>query len=211
MTRVIRAVVLALIFAVLVVGYFFYLTRMAPTRATEEAKVAEQSELERVLSADFQNNYPATPREVMKWYNRILTLYYSGEPSSRQVDQLCDQALSLMDQELKEENPRDDYIQSVKYSIGDYKEKGRKIIEYKVADTKKIKEKQVNGKRVAYVLSYYFLRDGNDYEKTYQMYALRKDRKGRYKILAFQLADENGNVLEAAGALDAGGLIREGD
>ena len=47
---------------------------------------------------------------------------------------------------------------------------------------------------MAYVQVHYFMAEGSDYENTYQKFALRKDQDGNYKIIAFELTDEDGNA-----------------
>ena len=51
---------------VLVVGYYSYLSGKSRTEQQE----AIMSEVDTALSRDLTNNYPATPKEVIRYYNK---------------------------------------------------------------------------------------------------------------------------------------------
>ncbi len=189
MKNIIRIIIFVIICAVLIVGYYFYLSH---GRSKKDQAPSQQSELEKVLTVDFSTKYPQTPREVMKWYNRILRLYYSPDISDTQLEMLCDQARMLMDEELLSVNPRDSYIMSVKADSESYKTRGKKMLKAEVCDTGDVEYKKQDGRQMAYVLVNYVVSEGSDYQTTYQKYALRKDENGLWKILAFELSDEDG-------------------
>ena len=198
MRRIIRIAVLTIACVALIVGYYYHLTRTTPTQPTESTVNAEpESELDKILQTDLSKDYPQTPREVVKWYNRVLALYYSQTLTDDQISAVASKVYQLFDKDLQGENPLDEYTTQVRYQIGDYKTKGITLVESKVESTRSIGKEKVNGKEMAYVLAYYFLQSGGDYNRTYQKYALRKDNKGNYKIVDFRLADENGRVLES--------------
>ena len=46
------------------------------------------SEVDKIISRDFKDKYPTTPREVVKWYNRIITAYYKEEYSDEELDSI---------------------------------------------------------------------------------------------------------------------------
>ena len=48
-----------------------------------------------------------------------------------------------------------------------------------------VEYKEVDGDDCAYVKASYFIKEGNAYSRTYQMYVLRKDADGNWKILVF--------------------------
>ncbi|MBQ7677160.1 MAG: hypothetical protein IJT32_02885 [Lachnospiraceae bacterium] len=191
MRNVIRIGIVVIVCASLVVGYYFYLSRRVTS--ADDVLVGEQSEVDKVLERDMILNYPLTPRETIKFYNRILKLYYDPNTTDEQVEKLCDQAMMLFDPALLQQNPRDVYVANVKAEIKDFRERKKRIVTTDVCDTSDVIYKKMNGDDMAYVLAYYFISEGSDYQATYQKYALRKDDFGNYKILAFQLSDENGD------------------
>ena len=175
--------------ATLIVGYYFYLSH---GRKPKEDVPREPSEMEKVLAIDFESKYPQTPREVIKWYNRIISLYYNPDTTDDQIDLLCDQAMMLFDSDLLQANPREQYLQSVRSDIADFRVRKKKMLKTDVCDSSDVEYKKLNGNQMAYVLVNYMVSEGNDYQDTYQKYALRKGGDGRWKILAFELSNEDG-------------------
>ena len=187
----IRIGIITVVCASLVVGYYFYLSHRSVS--ADEQKVSEQTELEKVISRDLAAKYPQTPREVIKFYNRILKLYYDSNTKDAEIEMLCDQAMMLFDSDLIQQNPRDVYVASVRSDISTFHARNKKMVTTDVCDTSDVVYKKMGGNDMAYVLAYYFVSEGSDYQQTYQKYALRKDKSGNYKILAFTLSDQNGD------------------
>lgn len=194
MKNAIRIVILTVALGCLVVGYYYYLSHRNITTEDSTA-TTETTELEKVLEKDFANEYPETPRSVIKWYNRIISLYYDEDTTDEQVEQLCDQAMMLMDADLLQINPRETYIASVKADIEDYKNHERQIVNIEISSTGDVEYKTIDDADYAYVQAYYFMKEGSNFQKTYQKYALRKDDSGKWKILAIQLTDADGDAI----------------
>ena len=195
MKNVIRITILAIALGCLIIGYYYYLSHRNLKTPTQE--VTEESELDKVLNKDFATEYPETPRSVVKWYNRIISLYYDENTPEAQVDALCDQAMMLFDADLLQVNPREIYLSSVKADIVDYQLHGRRIVSTDVSSTADVEYKDANDEKYAYVVAYYFIKEGSNYSRTYQKFALRKDESGKWKILAFELTDKDGEPVGA--------------
>ena len=52
----------------------FYVVNDKSKRANQKEKVL--TEVQRITTKDLDKNYPQTPREVVKFYNRIVKCYY---------------------------------------------------------------------------------------------------------------------------------------
>ena len=185
MKKVLRIGVTIVICAAIVVGYYYYLSRKNDNQASEERE--QMSEVDKIISRDFKDKYPTTPREVVKWYNRIITAYYKEEYSDEELDKMADQARMLMDEELLSYNSKENYMSAVKTDIENYKNRKRQIVQSKVCDSNDIRYATVKGYSCAYVNTYYFVKEGSDYTRSYQEFVLRKDSKGNWKILTFRL------------------------
>ena len=189
MKKVLRIGIAVICMVCLVVGYYTYLSRRnASAKADEQV---ELSEVQAIVSKNFKTDYPATPRAVVKWYNRIITAYYAEEFDQGQLEKMADQARSLMDEELLSYNPRDTYIASLNLEIQDYHNRSRTIVSSTVSDSKEVQYKTVNGYECAFVSSYYFIREGSSYTRTYEDFCLRKDKNGDWKILTWRLSTED--------------------
>lgn len=195
MKNIIKYVIIGIVLAVLIVSYFIYLQKNPATSKTNDTST-QMSELDKVLAKDFSKDYPSTPREVVKWYNRILMLYYGEELDEGELDSLTSQAMALFDADLVENNPKEIYMTSVKAEIDDYKDKGRKLVTADVADSEDVVYETVRGDDMAYIVGHYFVKENTSYADTYQKYALRKDADGKWKILGYQLCDQYGDLLK---------------
>ena len=98
-----------------------------------------------------EKSYPKTAREVVKFYNRILKCYYSQEYTQEQLVQIAQQARLLMDEELRENNPQDVYLEAVKMDISAYKKEGKKIANMSVDRTNEVEYDTKKGKDYDYV------------------------------------------------------------
>ncbi|MDC7280415.1 MULTISPECIES: DUF6715 family protein [Pseudobutyrivibrio] len=189
MKKVLRIGIAVICMACLIVGYYTYLSRRNATAKADEN--VEISEVQTIISKNFRDDYPGTPRAVVKWYNRIITAYYAEEYDQAQLEKMADQARFLMDDELLQYNPRDTYLASLNLEIQDYKNRSRTIVSATVSDSKEVQYKTVNGYECAFVSTYYFIREGSSYDRTYEDFCLRKDKNGNWKILTWRLSSED--------------------
>lgn len=197
MKNAVRIGIFAVICAVLVVSFYYYLSRR--TYSMEETDdQTKVSEMDEVLDRNLSSNYPATPRSVIKFYNQIVMLYHDTDTTDEQVESLADQAMMLFDPELVQQNPRGTYITAVKADIADYTEHERKILQTDVCDTDDVEYKTLGGNEMAYVVATYYLQEASGNSHTYQKYALRKNEDGQWKILAFELCDKDGTPITSA-------------
>ena len=188
MRKVLRIGIAVICMVSLVVGYYAYLSRRNDATSADDA--VELSEVQAIISRDFNKDYPATPRAVVKWYNRIITAYYNEEFDQGQLEQMADKARMLMDDELLKYNPKDTYVASLTLEIEDYHNRSRTIVQSTVSDSNEVQYKKVNGYECAFLSTYYFIREGSSYTRTYEDFCLRKDSNGNWKILTWRLSPE---------------------
>lgn len=179
-------VMAAMLAVVLIVGGYYYFTVYKSANASDNI---ELTEVQKVITKDLENNYPATPREVIKYYNRIQECFYNEAYTDDELYDLGDQARMLLDDELLENNPRDAYFESLKADIAEYAAKDKKIVSSEVCDSNDVQYHKVDGDECAYVTASYFVDDEKSYSRTYQRYVLRKDEDGNWKILVFYLVE----------------------
>lgn len=177
-----RVTVLSVICIAAVLGGYLYLT-LHRRASVEDA--ADLTKIQEIITKNLDQQYPATPREVVKLYNRIITCYYDEEYTQDELYDLGDQARKLFDAELLDNNPRDQYFEDLQNEIKDYKERSKTIVSSTVSKSNDVKYETVDGDECAYVTSSYFIQEKKSYSRTYQMYVLRKDEDGNWKILVF--------------------------
>lgn len=178
----IRIIIFAAICIVLFVGAFW---RLNQSREASVEDTVELTEVQKVITKDLDKNYPETPREVIKLYNRIISCFYGEEYTEDELYSLGEQARKLFDDELLENNPEDAYFEALKADIAEYKEKSKSIASTSVCDSNDVKFQTIDGDECAYVTASYFINENKKYSRTYQTYVLRKDEEGKWKILVF--------------------------
>lgn len=182
MKKNMSAVVLAVICIALIVGVFWQINR---SRDASVEDMVNLTEVQKVITIDLDKNYPETPREVVKTYNRILSCFYREEYTEEELRDLGNQARKLFDQELLDNNPEEEYFKSLKADIEDYHEKSKVIASTSVCDSNDVKYQTIDGDECAYVTASYFINENKQFSRTYQTYVLRKDEDGKWKILVF--------------------------
>lgn len=170
-----------------IVGCYYYMAHRETKAAEDDVEVTQ---LHEVLAKRLDSAYPPTPREVVKFYNRIIECAYSGEYDTKQFDDLTVQARKLMDDELLENNPQNDYKLQLQKEVAAYKDNSARILQTSVCDTSEVEYGEIDKRKCAFVRATYFIRQGkSDFSKTYQKYLLRQDADGKWKILAYGLTD----------------------
>lgn len=174
-----KTIIIVVVCAGLCLGYYYYLTQR------DVGKEKAMTEVEMIISKDLENSYPKTAREVVKFYNRILKCYYSQEYTQEQLEEMTEQARLLMDEELKEINPQDMYLEAVKEDISSYEKEKKVISNVSLEGTNEVEYKTVKGKDCAYVDVTYYLKGEKGSSRTSQTYVLRKDDNSKWRILGF--------------------------
>lgn len=180
-----RLIIIALACICLICGGYFLFS--------QNNSVSEENltEVEKVLVKDLRKDYPKTPREVVKFYNRIVQCYYSEKLSDKEIEDMADQMLCLLDEDLLMVNPRDEYYRSVVSDIKEYNEKNKRIVNSDVCDSNDVvyvddvKDGSTEVDKLAYVNASYFVNTDGEFTNTYQQFVLRQDEDGRWKILTF--------------------------
>ncbi|MCR5677303.1 MAG: hypothetical protein K6G13_04650 [Agathobacter sp.] len=171
-----------LIVAVLVGGFYFTVKRSrVPSKSQQQAL----TEVEKINTKDLERDYPSTPREVVKFYNRIITAYYFEKISDEELKKMTSQAYVLFDAQLQDNNPSEIYLQSVKAEIAEYKSASKTISHADVCDSNDVRYLTDGNDKIAYVKASYFMKEGSDFSRTHEMYILRKDADGFWRILGY--------------------------
>lgn len=178
--------VTAVLVIALIVSCYYYMTHRKTKAAEDDVEVTQ---LHQVLEKKLDSAYPPTPREVIKFYNRVIECAYGDEYDDGQFDKLAAQARKLMDEELLQNNPQDTYKSQLQQEVAAYKENSTKILQTRICNSDEVIFREIEGRKCAYVQATYFLKQGKDFLKTYQNYLLRRDKDKNWKILSFWQTD----------------------
>ena len=186
MTKKRGGVIVLILTAVLIIGAFAFVAYRAPKTAEEATEITEKDEL---MSKSIAANYPATPREVMKLYNRYILCLYgveSSELTDGEVRALGEKMREMYDEELLEGNPTESHLMNLSQELAVFRNDEKVMIQANVCDSNEIEYIDVNGASGALVETSYFIKQGSkEFSRTYQQFLLRKDENGNWKILSF--------------------------
>ena len=184
----VRVIIVGLVCIGLIIGYYVYLSNR---NDSEDVKTSDdRTEVEKIIEdSDLEDDYPKTPRTVVKLYNRITSSYYKEEYTDKQFLKLGDLQRGLLDEELLSNNDRDVFFNNLRLEIKQYQDNKRTIESWTVSSTNDVIYKVIDKRECAYVTSSYFIKEGKKKKKTYQRYVLRKDDNEQWKILVFYLIE----------------------
>lgn len=188
-----KGIILLAVLAVIIIAYYVYLSNYRQTRqdAVEEMEQAEiMTEVQEVLSRNLETNYPATPREVVKYFSDITQCFYNEEYTEEELYQLAMKIREIYDDELVQNQTEEDYLEELKKDIEEFKVNNRTIASYSPSSTIDVET---------------FTEDGFDWARLYCIYSikedvlknsnicfiLRKDEEGHYKIYGWQLVQNS--------------------
>lgn len=186
-------VILLIVIAALVVGAFTFVAFRTPKTVEEVTDVTEKDEL---MNRNIDVNYPATPREVMKLYNRYLLCLYGaegGELSSDELNALGKKMRGMYDEELLEGNPEETNLASLSQELAAFRSGGKVMIQANICGSNEVEFIEVKGSQGALLEASYFIKKGKEeFSRTYQQFLLRKDEDGKWKILGFEKVNGGG-------------------
>ncbi len=188
-----RGAIFFVILIVGVVGYYTYLSN----RSREIKQDATMTEVQSTISRNLELDYPATPKEVIKYYNRILKCLYNEECTDAEIEQLAYKARELYDEELLAANELGIYMIRLEQEIADYRETGKSIASTAVAASTTVDFFEEDGFEFARIASGYSITQNGVTTPSMQIFLLRRDENKQWKIYGWKLA-ENQNENEAA-------------
>ena len=112
-----KPIIVIVIMALLVGGYYFYLSNKVESNESKEVVTAVQN----VILKDLDKNYPPTPKEVVKYYSEISKCLYNEAYTDEQLEKMADKLLAIYDDELVANNPKEEYIKSLKKDIDKFR------------------------------------------------------------------------------------------
>ena len=156
----------------------------------------KKTEAEKLISRDMEVNYPGTPREVMRFYSRILKCYYNQDLSEEQVESLASHMRCLFDYELLEQNPKETYLNQVKEEIRQYKKAKETVTNYIIDESSNVEYSTVDGEKYATIYVAYTTRKKSEYQRVYEQFLMRCDREKNWKIVGWKQVEPEAFQIE---------------
>lgn len=191
-TSMTKITIFLIFLIVLVVGYYSYLSGKNRTEQQE----AVMSEVDTALARDLNNNYPATPKEVIKYYNDLIRCFYNEDCTNEELQELGRKSLQLFDEELQENNEEDTYLIRLQGEVKNYKDNKRKITSVSLANSTNVDYYTADGYSFARISCGYGMTENGKKTSTMLVYLLRRDENRKWKIYGWETADKLNDRLE---------------
>ena len=189
MKKYIKYIVIGVILVALLVGIFLHLSKK-PTSGGEENITL--TEADKLIAKDLDLNYPKSPRAVVKYYSEILECMVNDKVEEEDLKKLMEQARKLYDEDLLANNEEDDQWKRMVSELTGYDSADIYISKWEISTSSDVEYAEMDGREWASVHAVYTLKefDSATYNNTSEVYLLRKDSEGKWKIYGWQL-DEN--------------------
>lgn len=185
----------AAVLAVMVITVFalyYYLVNKVERSDPE----VETSAVEDVLLKNLETDYPATVREVIKYYNEIMSCYYGENPTDEELKKLADKAMELYDAELVDYQSEEMYMEDLKAEIATFAASDTVLSHVALSSSTAVDYYTYNGRECAQIRCIYTMRQKTGLMTIKEVYVLRKDDSGRWKILGWTPAEDKTEAME---------------
>lgn len=194
----IKTVIIMLVIVGVLIGLYGFISARDSSESQGAAMETEaQKELtavQKLISEAPYKDYPATPVQVVKYYNEITACFYNESYSDEQLMSLARLSRSLFDEELKATQGDVDYLIALKADIQTFKKGNITIFQSTVSPSTDVEYFTHDGHECAKLYCTYTLKSGSVFQGTREVYILRKDAEDHWRILGFDIVtDEDVN------------------
>ena len=183
-----KLIVIGCVLAALVVGFYFYLSNPTSSKRTEQTETVTKSQ--QVLLRNLDNNYPPSPREVLKYYCDILQCLYNEPHSDEELEKLAMQIQLLYDDEFVANQTEDVYLLSLAGEIAELNKQDMKISSYSTSSSTDVEYFSRDGYEWASLYGILSIRQGTKMLTSNEKFLMRKDDDGHWKIYGWELVKE---------------------
>ncbi len=185
-TNVKKIIILGVLCA-LIIGAFAFLANRRPANLDEPVKL---SVVQQLLARNLNTSYPATPKEVVKLYSEYTRCFY-GEPyTEEELEALAIKSRELLDDGLVGNQSDEAFLAALKGDIERYKAENRSISSYSISSAADVEYNNFDNREWARLSCYYSMKVGKTIAPVHERFLLRKDIEGHWKIVGWELAEE---------------------
>ena len=156
----------------------------------------QMTKVQEALSRNLESNYPQTPKEVIKYYSEITKCFYNESYTEEEFKDLAMKAMELYDYELAGNKTEEQYLIDLKAEIADFKNKDYSISSYSTSASTDVYDFVENGYQFARLYCTYNVRMGTVIQPIEEIFLLRMDLEGHWKIYGWDLAKNYAQLLE---------------
>ena len=184
----IKIVIIGVVLLCLVLGYYYYLSNRNKENTEETPK--EMTAVQEVLLYDFDKSYPPTPKEVVKRFGEITQCFYNEEYTEEEFIALALLIQELYDEELIANQTKEQYIANLRWDVNQFKEQEIVVSSYATSSSTDVDFFSQDGYEWARLYCTFTLRQGTGLKVTNEVFILRKDEEGHWKIFGWKMEEE---------------------
>lgn len=178
-----------LVFILVIVCLAMYV--VISNRTKQMTSGDDASEVEKLLSYDFAEDYPKTVKETVRLHCRYMKCAYNNEFSEEELAKMNQQVRNLYDQELLDYNEESAQLDALKQDIQYYVDNKQKIVSYSFGEDSQIEYNTQDQVDYAKIKVTVMLRVDSAPGEAEEEYILRKNDQGQWKILGWQAVQRN--------------------
>lgn len=182
-----------LFLAVCCVLLAYYLMNLKAEKNKPEDYV-KLTKVQEVLSKNLETNYPQTPKEVIKYYSEITKCFYDETYTEEELHELAMKAMELYDHDLAANKTEEDYLRDLKSEIQSFKNNSYSISSYSTSSSTDVYYFQDDGFDFARLYCTYNVRMGTVIQPIEEVFLLRKDLEGHWKIYGWDAASNHKEI-----------------
>lgn len=171
--------------AVVIVLTYVAFQKKQSEKAIQTEEKTSVSEIDNIIMKNLEEEYPASVRELVKYYYKVLQCMFNGQASDKQIIKLIDKERALFDKELLKKNEYSEFVKGRNAEIRQYKKSGVKLLKFVIQDSEETKYWQNNNSEMASIKAHIYMTGKKSYKDVYQEYVFRKDSEGKWKILSW--------------------------
>lgn len=189
----IKGVVVGLVLVCLVLGYYFYLSNKDRSKGDQDVKATLVQE---TLMRNLEKNYPPTPKEVLKYYGQLTQCLYNETYTDEEFRELALQAQELYDDELVAAQTLTQYLGSLEWDVSTFKDQEIVVSSFATSYSTDVDYFPADGFDWARLYGTFTLRKGTQLASSEEVFLMRKDSEGHWKIYGWMLASDMKNNAE---------------
>lgn len=178
-----KGLIIAVVLVLLVVGYFYYLSNRGYNSSKQ--KDVELTAADELLLMNFNNNYPPTPKEVVRHYLEFTKVLHNEKLTDEEVEKVGTKLQELFDTELVENKSGDDYLKDLKSELMTFKNNDYSIVNMYTSAAADVEYFNLDGYECAGLYGTFNIRTAKGTQVLREVFILRKDEKGHWKIYGF--------------------------
>lgn len=181
-----KGIILLCVLVCLVVGYYFYLSNKEKPEESETVEAEVLTMSQKALSRDLENNYPPSPREVVKYFSEITQCFYNEEHDEEELKALGLKMREIYDDDLVANQTEEEYLDLLQKDVDEYKANGRTISKYSPSSVVDVETFSQNGYECARLYCVYEIKQDSLLYQTTLCFILRLDEDSHYKIYGWE-------------------------